>query len=88
MSNTLRVPSVHLNGTSKEGLILPLNEVVNNLYDAIRALDSDGAPNARDYYVQGAHAFAEAQAQHRARVAKLSEVRAELCEILEHIHDS
>lgn len=78
-------PTLHRNGTSKEGLTLPLIDVINHLHDAIRALETEAAPNARDYYVQDNTAFAAARREHEARLEKLADVRRELCAIVEYL---
>lgn len=70
-------PTVHLNGTSGSDLREQLHrahEVVRLAADALQA----AAPNARDYYVQGAAAFPRARDEHYARLRKLGEIKLEL----------
>lgn len=80
----MQLPTIHLNGSSREALKLPLCEASNNIFDAIRAL-AEATPNGRDYYPQGPEALARATAEHTARLRKLEEVRAEINGLLEHI---
>jgi hypothetical protein len=78
----LAIPTVHLNGTSRQ-------ELIDQLYVAVRALHEAGsalaraAPNARDYYVQNPLAFSLAQDQHYARMQKLRDITRELEQIAE-----
>lgn len=85
---TLAIPTVHLNGTSKEALLDQVYEAVEALHAAGRKLAA-AAPNARDYYVQPneAQPFTRAQTEHYARMTKLKEVIAELEQIGEGIVD-
>lgn len=79
--DALRVPRIHLNGTSKEALVreyAAAREAVVNAMDAIKAITVHG----RDYYVQSGNAYNEAAAQHRDRLLRLDSVREELEAIL------
>lgn len=80
----LRVPTIHLNGTSKKGLLEALETATSVLHRAEQAV-AETAPNGRDYYPQGEGAFDEARNQHDLRAARLHSVREELCEIWEKI---
>lgn len=72
------IPTVHLNGTSKDALVEQLRHAVEAVNRAIDAVSS-AAPHGRDYYVQAdKDAFTIAARQHAARVVKLSEVAKEL----------
>lgn len=73
----LRVPTVHLNGTSKERLLEAIEEAYTAVGVALEKL-SETAPNGRDYYPQGPDAINQAQDEHRARLQKLQDVREEL----------
>jgi len=74
----LQVPTVHLNGTGKDGLLKPLQEACRALTEACRALNAT-APHGRDYYVQeDPDAFKKAREQYMARGRKLVEVMDEL----------
>ena len=83
----LAVPTVHLNGTSKQELLDQLQNAFRAVREAQNVL-AKAAPHGRDYYVQDADhpamkggAIFTAQAQHHARMAKLAGV----CEELEQI---
>ena len=69
----LSVPSVHLNGTSKERLMSNLQDVTEKLREAYDAMKS-AAPNGRDYYVQGPDAIGQAEVQHRGRLERIDSV--------------
>lgn len=77
---TLAVPTVHLNGTSKNGLLEQITEALTALHEAERKLIAT-APHGRDYYVQPGDAYAKAEAEHIERVLALRNVISEL----EHI---
>jgi len=80
---TLAIPTVHLNGTSGEVLLEQLRGARRALDAALEALAA-AYPNARDYYVQPG-GFSPAQQQHETRIAKLREVRNEVCDVLEGV---
>jgi hypothetical protein len=85
----LAVPTVHLNGTSKECLMADLRRAHEAVEAALEALRQT-APHrdtGRDYYIQGSTAFLRAQDQHSDRVRRLSSVSKELLSIAEGIHD-
>ena len=81
---TLAIPTVHMNGTSREALVEGLCEAVHALHEAGRKLAA-AAPNGRDYYVQGSAATGVAMDQHEARMNKLREIITELETIAEAI---
>ena len=83
----LAIPTVHLNGTSRDSLIDGLCDAGHVVIDAMKAL-ADAAPNARDYYVQGDDAYGIARTQHEERLAKLKSVYDELAAIAQAIDDS
>ncbi len=89
MSSTeikVAIPTVHMNGTSAESLIddaMKAYQAVGNALEAMRAV----TPNARDYYVKGEEAAAEARLQHQLRVMKLTDVRDDLQTIILGIQD-
>ena len=74
------IPTIHLNGSSK-------NDLLDKLRTAIRLIDAaiDGvrrtAPNGRDYYPKGNAAFQEARDAFHLMLGKLGEVRVELYDI-------
>ena len=80
------VPTVHLNGTGREGLVEPLRAALSALRAASRAVES-AAPNARDYYPQGAGAYEAAAREHASRLAKIESVTRELSAIWEGIEN-
>jgi aspartate/methionine/tyrosine aminotransferase len=83
----LKVPTIHLNGTSKKDLLdgykaayLAVGEALDKLQQTV--------PHGRDYYVQGsASSIQEAIAEHVVRWTKLDDVRKELLEIAIAIQD-
>jgi hypothetical protein len=74
----LTLPTVHLNGTSRQDLVDGYRHAYVAVGDAIRALARGAAPNARDYYVQGPDAYARAAREAASRVARLAAVQQEL----------
>jgi hypothetical protein len=83
----LAVPTIHLNGTSKEALIEQLLEAGSAIRVAVEKLNA-AWPNGRDYYVQSPRAYAEADSQWNERRKKLLGVMEELAAITERIDDS
>lgn len=81
---TLKVPTVHLNGTSEQELRSQLKEAAIAVTTAMEAL-RHAAPHGRDYYVQSDTACNEAIKEHCARLDRLSSVYDELVEIHEAI---
>jgi hypothetical protein len=73
----LEIPTVHLNGTSKDELIKQLRDAMEAVHAAEKALTLAGPP-ARDYYVVGPQAVQSAMYQHRARMEKLADVARDL----------
>jgi hypothetical protein len=82
----LVIPTVHLNGTSKEGLLEQWQTAQQAVTDAVRAVSENG-PNARDYYVQDEAAFRLAREQHITRLKMLEIVQSELVTIVEGIDE-
>lgn len=78
------VPTVHLNGTSKDALVSGFAAVIGDLNSALESMAA-AAPNARDYYVQNPAAFQRATREHTERMEKLREVRADLRAIWEAV---
>lgn len=77
----MQVPTVHLNGTSKEGLVKPLAEAYDAIdlaYDALKRT----APNGRDYYPQGDGALVQAGAEHMDRLRRLDAIKEELQQLI------
>lgn len=79
--DSLVIPTVHLNGTGKEGLVNQLMEAAFAVRNASEAL-AKARPHGRDYYVQAdPDALRKATDQHEDRMHKLRQVYDEL----EHI---
>lgn len=80
--DNMMVPTVHLNGTSRESLIRGLEKAYVAITQAIDAV-CDAAPHGRDYYVQDlGDAYNRARDEHESRVRKLVEVRNEIEELV------
>jgi hypothetical protein len=73
----MSLPTVHLNGTSREELIQLRLEAVTAIREAIVALRK-AAPHGRDYYVQSPEAYRMARAVWEARLDALENVAEEL----------
>jgi len=80
------VPTVHLNGTSKQELLDQVCNAIGALRDAGIAL-AKACPNARDYYVQVGNPINQAQEQHFDRMKKLGSIVLELETIADAIGD-
>ena len=76
----LVTPSVHLNGTSKEGLVKQLLDAIEAARQLHNALHR-ASPNARDYYPQGEGV---ANAAATAWVERMKQVEALESELTEH----
>lgn len=73
----MTLPTIHLNGTSKQSLIdgyCDAYDALNNAYEVLKQT----APNGRDFYPQGPEAFKAADNEHMARLRKIDEVLKEL----------
>jgi hypothetical protein len=82
VKKTLAVPTVHLNGTSKDALLEQFCDAIDAVHEAGKKLAA-ACPNARDYYPQGNEATSEAMRQHEARMLKLKSVADDLQAIAE-----
>lgn len=80
------MPTIHLNGTSREELNKGYMAAYYALKAAIDALAETG-PNGRDYYPQGDRAIGEAIDQHRARMMRLAGVMEEIEALALHTMD-
>jgi hypothetical protein len=81
------LPTIHLNGTSRQELLDDYLQALNTVRDAIKALDKIEF-NARDYYVQGPNAFEHAREERQAQYSHLWAVKLELEAIAVHISDA
>lgn len=84
MNCNLTVPTIHLNGTSKDRLSDALCDAYDAINEAMKKLKAT-APNGRDYYTQGAGALQKAENEHYSRMERLTSVMAELEQIAEAI---
>lgn len=77
------LPTIHLNGTSKNNLF---DGYVTALLAVEAAIDAvaQAAPHGRDYYPQGDHALRQAQAEHQDRLRRLNAISEELHQLAEH----
>lgn len=80
----LAIPTVHLNGTSRQELLDQLITAGRAGREFTRAL-GQAAPNGRDYYLKAGSTYPIAHMQHLARLAKVQEVIKELETIAEAI---
>ncbi len=71
------VPTVHMNGTSKNELISQLETAVSAIRVAVTALEN-AAPNGRDYYPQGDGAIGVAMQRHQDQCQRFGGVVDEL----------
>lgn len=78
------IPSVHLNGTSKQELIQSNLAAKNAITEAIIHVQRS-APNGRDFYPQSTNAIITAVAEHWERINKLKKVRDDFEKILEKL---
>jgi hypothetical protein len=76
----MKIPTVHLNGTSKAELIQQVSDAAAALDEALSWLRG-AYPHGRDYYPQGEHALREAQLDHLVLQTKLVEVREAVMEL-------
>ena len=81
----MMLPSIHLNGTSKESLFEDNRDAMFAIQEAIAALIK-AAPHGRDYYPQGPGAYAKARDEHMARLAALGKIADDLHNIALHTH--
>lgn len=79
-------PTVHLNGTSRSELIEQVETALRGIEVALDAVQV-AAPNGRDYYPQGDHAYQQAALEHAARVERLHAIKAEYEALARHLVD-
>lgn len=78
------IPTVHLNGTSREALVAQLRQAGTALLAARHALEN-AAPHGRDYYPQGDEAIVQATAEHRSRLRRIDAIYEEIMMIWSRI---
>jgi hypothetical protein len=83
----MMVPTIHMNGDSRETLLGQCRKANDALWDAINALQ-EMAPNGRNYYWQGTDALGKAVAEHRERMNGLYAVKKEIENMMEAIADA
>lgn len=79
----MRLPTIHMNGTSRDQLIEGYIDAITAIEYAIDAVKY-AAPNGRDYYPQGPDAMAQAGDEHLLRLKALDKIAAELRALAEH----
>ena len=85
-ADELQAPLVHLNGSGKDHLIDNLcgaSQALNGAYEVLRRV----CPNGRDYYPLGSAAMARAEQEHRSRLERLDQIKAEIDAMAEAIAD-
>lgn len=81
-----QMPSIHLNGSSAERLLEEYLNAAEAIRNAQAAL-AKTAPNARDYYPQGAGAFDKADDEHTARLQRMQDTLNEIEALALHVAD-
>lgn len=76
----MTLPTIHLNGTSKEALMTALTDASFAL-DAAYEVAKLSAPNGRDYYPQGPAALDAATKEHMARLNAIDAVKKQFDEL-------
>ena len=79
------LPTIHLNGTSREELLDQLSRA-DRAADALREALMGMAPNGRDYYPQGDDAIHVAYQEHGERLAKLNLIMIDIEGLIEHVY--
>jgi hypothetical protein len=83
----LTLPTVHLNGTSRQALLDGYTHALAAIQAAQQALQQ-AAPNGRDYYPQGNHTINRATEEHVDRLRRLESIQRELNALALHVSDS
>jgi hypothetical protein len=83
----MMIPTIHMNGNSRETLTDQCGKALYAVRDAIDAC-REMAPNGRNYYTQGPGAIGKAISEHEDRMTKLFDVRDELERMMESIVDA
>lgn len=86
VNKALATPTVHLNGTSAEELKDQFHRACAALQGAYTVL-AGIAPHGRDYYVQTPDGYTQAREEHHARLAKITEIQAELVALYDAVTD-
>ena len=80
----ITLPTLHLNGSSRESLLQEYITAMDALRRAVEALQKT-SPNGRDYYTQGPDALPKALKEHSLRLHRLADTIHELNTIAEHV---
>lgn len=83
----MRLPTIHLNGTSREYLFEEAVSTAGALRGAITALEAMTV-NARDYYPQGPDAYPEAAREHWERIERVRGVLNEVYALLDSLDEA
>lgn len=75
------IPTVHMNGDTREELIRVNMRVYEKAGDLLTALYQSG-PNGRNFYPQGVEAIIHAAEEHRDRIEAVQRIKAEMEEIV------
>jgi hypothetical protein len=73
----MSIPTVHLNGTSRDSLVKQRVNIIDALLDVENAI-SQAWPHGRDFYPQGPDALSAAQRVWHARANIVSDLRDEI----------
>lgn len=76
------VPTIHLNGTSREELFRQLSSVTEALDNVLDKM-SNAVPHGRDYYPQGDDGYKKAIHEHIVRVNTVTALRNEYMALME-----
>ena len=68
------IPTIHLNGTSKDTLTAEYYAAYKAIKESINTL-LDATLNGRDYYPQGSDAYYQARAERQDALSKLHQVK-------------
>ena len=82
----MRVPTIHINGTSAIALSEQYEHAYRMLGAAIEAVQQT-VPNGRDYYPQGDMAYVEARDEYRARMQQLESIRADMLALFQAVDE-
>jgi len=82
--NNLTLPSIHLNGTGRIGLMEQYHKAYMALQAAIVAM-REATPHDRDYYIQGPDAGSKARKEHLTRLAALEKMQEEIGTIYQSV---
>jgi len=82
----MSIPTVHLNGTSRDSLVQQRLNLIDALGDVEKAIGK-AWPHGRDYYPQGPDALSAAQRVWQKRASIVTNLRDEIIEESQGIFD-